>query len=263
MHATEISEKTLHLLFICYCIQGLGKFVPEFSKRAKSSTLLSSCKQRNSKTSPLQESRVRAMVPVSKMGWHRTKKYRALHLSLCSVKFSLYRSVLEAICTFEFIKLLLIQSLCLQINVVVIKPTCASGKPYLKQVQEGQEIDDQGLQTLQSLEEERVMGCPWSHCKGCPLLSCLSSPAIHLAFQYWQSDLFKAKCKLCTQALVGMSIAAILPSFIFKSTENCGKLLLSSIFISIAQLLTFMIAVLSGVKNVSWFSRGKRVSNTA
>lgn len=72
MCATEISEKNpSHLLFICNCIQGLGKFVPEFSKRAKSSTLLSSCKQQSSKTSPLQESRLRAMVPVSKTSWHR------------------------------------------------------------------------------------------------------------------------------------------------------------------------------------------------
>jgi len=51
------------------------------------------------------------------------------------------------------------------------------------------------------------MGCPSGHCKGrpqCPLLSGCCGPAIHLAFQYWQSDLFKAKCKLCTRAFIGM-----------------------------------------------------------
>lgn len=131
---------------------------------------------------------------------------------------------------------------------------------HLKQEQEGQEIYEHGLETLWILEEERVMGWPWSHCKGClqcPLLSYLSGPAIHLAFQYWQSDLFKAKCKLCTQAFVGMWVAAILPSLIL-SQQKTGKLLISSIFIWVAQLLTFMIASFSVVKNVSWFSQGKK-----
>lgn len=67
------------------------------------------------------------------------------------------------------------------------------------------------------------MGCPWSHCKGCPqcpLLSCLCGPAVHLAGQYWQSDLFKAKCKLRTHAFVGMGIVAVLPTLSFLNQQK-------------------------------------------
>lgn len=70
----------------------MEKLVPEFSKkRAKPSALLSFCKQQSGKVSPLQQLRLKARVPTSKMSWRRAKKYRALHLSAWSFKSSLYQ----------------------------------------------------------------------------------------------------------------------------------------------------------------------------
>lgn len=67
-----------------------------------------------------------------------------------------------------------------------------------------------------------------------------------------QSDLVKAKCKLCTQAFVGMQSFHL--SFLSQQ-----KTLANSWYVAFSyQFLTFMIAVLSGIKNVSWFSQWKK-----
>lgn len=71
MHVTEMSiDKNNHIcfLFVTALRESLENHVPECNKkRARHSALLSSCKQQNSKASLLRESRLKAMVPISKM----------------------------------------------------------------------------------------------------------------------------------------------------------------------------------------------------